>query len=121
MWIFTNESFLSVVAHKQFDDCLLVRGRFKGDIEAAFPGAEVEETPEADYRFRAVLPRLAVANYIQKQVKMIDYPNFKGSIECPSRHDIYMNVWGLLESAQRRSRGILKNLRRAFLFDPADI
>jgi hypothetical protein len=52
MWLFTSNSFVSVVADR--DDTqsslLLVRARIKGDIDQLFPDAEVMETPLTDYR-----------------------------------------------------------------------
>ena len=41
MWIALNDSFLSIVATPEDPDTLVVRARFKGDIEAVFPGADV--------------------------------------------------------------------------------
>ena len=52
MWIFLKDAFLSVVANRDDPNCLLVRGRFAGDIERTFPEADVVETPHADYRLR---------------------------------------------------------------------
>jgi hypothetical protein len=56
MWIFAQEGFLSIVKDLR-SDRLLVRGRFKGDIEALFPGVVVEETEQSDYRYRTRLDR----------------------------------------------------------------
>ena len=39
MWIFQNDSFLSIVAHRDKPGMLLVRARKAGDIEAVFPEA----------------------------------------------------------------------------------
>ena len=64
MWIYLNDAFLSVVAHRDDDAVLLVRGRRPGDIERVFPEAAVQETPAADYRFRAALPRRRVVEVL---------------------------------------------------------
>ena len=100
MWIFLNDSFLSVVAHRDRPDDLLVRARRQGDIERVFPEAEVQTTPAADYAFRAVLPREVVGAAVSKAAEEIAYPNFKGSVTEPDRHDAYMSVWGVMRRLQ---------------------
>ncbi len=100
MWIFLNDAFLSVVAHWDDPDALLVRARHRGDIERAFPGATVSETPAADYRYRATLPRQTVADALAATVAGIDYPNFKASVAEPDRHDAYLGCWGILRGWQ---------------------
>jgi hypothetical protein len=100
MWVFMNNAFLSIVADRNDQDCLLVRARFAKDIKAVFPEAEVMETPDADYRFRALLPRTFVSARLAYAVNQIDYPNFKGSVLQNWRHDLYMKVWQIMFKAQ---------------------
>lgn len=95
MWIFQNDSFLSVVAHRDRPGWLLVRSRIKGDIERAIPGAQVYEDETADYRYRAEVTREQLKEALLGAVDRIDYPNFKGSV-APSdtaRHEAYLDVW----------------------------
>ena len=95
MWLFTSNSFVSVVADR--DDTqssrLLVRARIKGDIDQLFPDAEVMETPLADYRYRAWIDRQAVSNAFTKQVEDLTYTNFKNSVQDKERLRPLMNVW----------------------------
>ena len=49
MWLFTKQSFLSIVHHRDQPDMLVVRARVKGDIERYFAGASVIRTNDADY------------------------------------------------------------------------
>jgi hypothetical protein len=107
MWIFLSDSFLSVVAHKRDQpDMLLVRARVSGDIERVFPDADVSETPTADYRFRAVLPRGEVAGALAGTVLTIDYDNFKNSVTEHDRHDAYFGCWRSMHDFQTdRARG----------------
>lgn len=93
MWIFLNDAFLSIVRDRGDVDQLLVRARIKGDIESAFPDAKVSHTPDADYAYRAFLPRRDVAATIERRVQAIDYPNFKNSVRDHRRHDAYVEVW----------------------------
>ncbi len=98
MWIFLNNAFLSIVAHRDKPDLLLVRARAEGDIERTFPDAET--CPVADYRYRAELPRQEVATAIAERVSGIDYDNFKGSVQETDRHDAYLHVWSAMFSFQ---------------------
>ena len=93
MWIFLNNAFLSIVSDKDNPSNLLVRARHHGDIRRVFPGVKVVITPEADYRYRARVPRSIVAEKIASQIAGIDYTNFKDSVTDESRHLVYLQVW----------------------------
>ena len=95
MWIFLNNAMLSIVAHRDKPDILLVRARVKGDIEAIFPQAAVFTLQSADYRYRAEIPRAVVAAALTQQAESLDYTNFKASVPDHHRHDWYMKVWEL--------------------------
>ncbi len=115
MWLFLNDSYLSVVQHRDLPGALLVRSRVKGDIERAVPGAKVFEDLEADYRYRAVVDREAFKTALCQAVDRIDYDNFKGSIHNdPKRHEAATAVWQVL--AQRYgaygSKGGVPMMRR---------
>jgi hypothetical protein len=106
MWIHLSDAFLSVVAHRHDSGLLLVRSRVAGDIGRVFPGVIETETPTADYRFRAVLPRKTVAAVLAEQVASIDYDNFKNSVAEDDRHDAYFETWGAMNRLQQnRARG----------------
>jgi len=92
MWVYLNNGFFSIVDHRDQPEMLLVRARAQGDIARVF-GIEEQETPGADYRYRAVIPRNAVANILAAEIKRIDYPNFKDSINDLSRYQVYTDVW----------------------------
>jgi hypothetical protein len=100
MWLFLSDAFLSVVAHRDDPGMLLVRARANGDIQRVFPLAQVTETPDADYRYRATLPRQEVALALAAQVEGIGYDNFKGSIHERDRHDACMDVWATMHRFQ---------------------
>jgi len=100
MWIFTNNSFLSVVAHRDKPDILLVRARRVGEIEAAFPDAHVFEMASADYFFRAEIERKLVTEVMTKQIQSIDYDNFKSSVKDKKRYDAYMDIWSVMYGYQ---------------------
>lgn len=103
MWLFLNDAFLSVVDKGDPSrHTLLVRGRRPGDIERVFPDAKVTEGEGTDYRFRARLPREAVAQRFADAARQIDYGNFKGSVDDQERHDAYMKVWEAMYRYQER-------------------
>ncbi len=105
MWIFLNDAFLSIVADRDNGDNLLVRARFPGDITTVFPSAEVAETRRADYRFRARLSRAEVASAIAQALASMTATNFKNSVRERWRHDVYLNVWGVMSNAQHKRAG----------------
>lgn len=96
MWVFLNDSFVSVVEHRDEKDVLLVRSRIQGDIEKLVPEATVFEDPSADYRYRALVPRELFQEAMSRAVDKVDYPNFKGSVSDARRHQAYMNVWSAM-------------------------
>jgi hypothetical protein len=101
MWVFLSRSFLSIVAHRDKPNHLLVRARIKGDIEAVFPNAEVFTDDTADYLYRAVITRAEVGEKMKEVTEEIYYDNFKASVVNPRRHDAYMDVWGIMNGLQQ--------------------
>jgi hypothetical protein len=103
MWLYMSDAFLSVVAHRHDKKKLLVRARFAGDIERVFgKDVIVMETPIADYRFRAVLPRNVVSAVLSRRLNEIAYDNFKNSVEDDWRHGDLMGIWSIMSRAQQR-------------------
>lgn len=99
MWLFQNNSFLSIVAHRDKPGRFLVRARINGDIERAIPNASVEETPNADYRYRTEVGVFELVELLESAAKRIDYPNFKASVSDPQRERAYHDVWGIMRRA----------------------
>ena len=102
MWIFLPKSFISVVQKPGDTDTLTVRARIKGDIESVFPQAKVVVNQGTDYKYRARVPRAAVAQVLHDQVMNLDWSNFKGAVKAKKRHDAYMNVWSAMYAVQDR-------------------
>jgi succinate dehydrogenase/fumarate reductase flavoprotein subunit len=110
MWIFLKDAFLSIIdpdgaydgSKGPVSNKLLVRGRFKGDIERVFPRAKVTVTPDRDYRYRALIPRDTVAQAMYRAVMQAGAKNFKGSVKEKWRHDAYMGCWFTMEREQTR-------------------
>ena len=99
MWIFTTSGFVSVVADTERPGNLLVRGRFRGDLERMFPGNRVRRTPKRDYPYRISVSREVVGNFLWNEaVTQVIYPNFKDAVP-KKRASIYTRVWAMMASA----------------------
>ena len=100
MWIFLTNSFISVVQKPGDTDQLTVRARIEGDIERVFPDAEVQANKGTDYKYRAKVPREAVAKALYDQAMSVNYSNFKSTVKDKKRHDAYMGVWSAMYGVQ---------------------
>src|ERR1700683_701086 len=100
MWIMTNNSYLSIVSKDCGPAELLVRARRAGDIEKVFPNAKVTRQTDTDYLYRAILPRDVVKQALAAMIDLIDYPNFKDSVEDRSLHAAYVSVWCAMAGLQ---------------------
>lgn len=102
MWLMTTEGFFSAVADRDNDEFVLVRSRTKTDsaaLAAAVEGAEVIETPSADYRWRVRVRRASWMSYVAAQALAIDYDNFKNAVaerQGIERATVYGDVWSVL-------------------------
>ncbi|MGD9599919.1 MAG: hypothetical protein AB7P94_16775 [Steroidobacteraceae bacterium] len=102
MWVYLSDAFLSIVAHRDKPETLLVRARFEGDLERVFPdhAGQVQRTPRADYLFRVEVPRDEVALMLALSAVAIDAPNFKASVAEPWRAKVCSDVWSVMWKAQ---------------------
>lgn len=112
MWVFLNDSMVSVVAHRTKPRHLMVRARLEGDLLRLFPGGVVvERTPDADYAYRCTVTRAKLAKALAARAEAIDYPNFKGSLasargdQSPAtmrvRSQAYHRTWDAMMDAQQ--------------------
>ena len=100
MWIMTNNSYLSIVSKDCGPAELLVKARRAGDIEKVFPNAKVTRQTDSDYQYRAILPRDVVKQALAAMIDLIDYPNFKDSVEDRALHAAYVSVWCAMAGLQ---------------------
>ena len=101
MWIFLSDAYLSIVAVPNEPDKLLVRSRFPKDIFQVFPAAKLFTKPVYDYKYRALVSRVEVAQVIGDQLLNIKYTNFKDSVKQVRRHDAYFDVWDIMHRLQK--------------------
>jgi hypothetical protein len=106
MWLFTTKGFYSVVEHREDSDYVLVRARVRKDLEALIqhmPTMKILETKNADYRYRAVVPRREWLATMLEIGDEIDYDNFKDAVkrrQGKKRADTYMRVWSAMLQLQ---------------------
>ena len=98
MWLMTTRGFYSAVQHRDDPDRILVRARCRRDLDAIsdlVPGEPVL-LEHADYAWRVETDRATWRAAVAVLAAEIDYPNFKGAIDDPDRHDLYLEVWRVL-------------------------
>tara|TARA_B100000242_G_C42970022_1_gene450066 strand:+ start:308 stop:619 length:312 start_codon:yes stop_codon:yes gene_type:complete len=102
MWVFLNNSFLSIVENRNNKEELLVRSRVRGDIDKIFPDSNIFEMENSDYKYRSYIKKIEVSEKIREIVTNINYDNFKNSISKSEdqRHSSYLNVWNEMRKLQ---------------------
>lgn len=132
MWVFNREGFFSVVQNQEADNQVMVRARFAQDLEnlkkklssvGAFSIPTIK-TPKADYPFRIILNKTEWAEYLRKSALDIDYPNFKSSLKDQKRHDIYLQVWGVMRRAAEsitKKKGKKRQGQDSYFFDESGV
>ena len=68
MWLYTHKGFLSIVQSFRNETQVVVRGKYKEDIQTYFPDALIEIDTGIDYKFRTSLPKAEVAVRLQRYV-----------------------------------------------------
>ena len=86
MWIFCKCGFFSAVQHRDNPDILLVRGKFRGDLERLLDRlspeerescSSVTESPNADAPYQMEMPKHVFAKFVAEISNEIDYGNYK--------------------------------------------
>lgn len=121
MWIYLNNSFLSIVENKDNNDLLHVRGRRAGDIEAIFHNAVVLHTPTGDYKYRADIARSHVSLALADQANQIDYTNFKNSVHDSQRHYAYMKTWSAAHDLETKKYRLKWSLHEVDYLDACQL
>ena len=102
MWVFLNNSFLSIVENRNNKEELLVRSRVRGDLDKIFPNSNIFEMENSDYKYRSYIKKIEVSEKIREIVININYDNFKNSISKSEdqRHSSYLNGWNEMRKLQ---------------------
>jgi hypothetical protein len=114
MWIVTKLGFYNIIQYEEDKkaDFLTVKARAKEDLEnldqyvPQLNGIKIEESDNADYRFRTKLHRKDVTYILCSLVDEIDYKLTKPAIteKFPERATTYLNVWDDLYAIQETHR-----------------
>ena len=83
MWLYTHKGFLSIVQNFRDENQVMVRGKYKEDIQAYFPKALIEIDTAIDYKFRTCLPKAEVAVRLQRYV--MSELNIRGRKKAPQK------------------------------------
>lgn len=105
MWIMSKCGFFSVVEHRQDRDLVIVRARVRKHLERLSEHnpvvtLQIQETPDADYRFRSLVKKDDWAELAFWMAGDVDYPNFKAAAcedmagyEKPAYAKFLNHVW----------------------------
>ena len=104
MWIGLNDGWLSIVENWNDETELLVRARKLDHLTNTFPDCDYFKDSDADYPYRAFIPRDVVSKVIAEAVDGIDYPNFKNSVRDNTLHHAYNEIWATIYHAFNRYR-----------------
>ena len=111
MWLITNFGFFSIV-QKQDDSklgTLTVRSRVLEDLESLKEQyfkqtmGEIQVNTGTDYKYRAKVPREAMAGAMSQIIKDLNYTNFKNSVaenQGYKRASVYSKLWETLYNLQ---------------------
>lgn len=104
MWLMTKHGFYSIV-QKQPDE-YHIRSREPHDLEnliaaVPLPGADIIETPQADYACRIIADKNTVLLILSQMGETLDYSNFKSKIDDTpdQKHKPYHKIWDVLADA----------------------
>lgn len=110
MWLFTQDGFISIVAHRRKHDVALVRAR---DAESLLPLVtysdspdlpnEIARTPDADYPYRLEITWRQLSKYLVDQVYNITYDNFKNQVHDTRGDDFAAplhKVWSAMHEVE---------------------
>ena len=98
MWLFTKDSFVSVVQHRTRPDDVLVRARVKEHLIRLFPKTikQIQRDDEADYRWRLLVSKQEFAKVVSDYImQRLDYDNFKAAqdVDDPAWTRFLHAVW----------------------------
>ena len=87
---------MSIVAHRNKPDHLLVRARNMNHLKSLFPNAKHFSLKQSDYPHRAIVERSTVAKMFGNYVLNMKYDNFKNSISESRYFHVCHDVWGMI-------------------------
>tara|TARA_X000001036_G_C20534397_1_gene747585 strand:+ start:395 stop:721 length:327 start_codon:yes stop_codon:yes gene_type:complete len=108
MWLFFSNGFLSIVAHRDKPNHLLVRSRNMKHLEALFPNSKHFTLDNSDYPHRAIISKKEVANVVTNYILAMSYDNFKNSISNYNFKKACNIIWSIMYQYGADKRGQLQ-------------
>lgn len=98
MWLFTKNSFVSVVQHRERPNDVMIRARRRNHLVRLFPKKEkqIVKTAGADYMWRLVVSKKELAKVASDYIlRSLTYDNFKAAQDSASScwADFLHKVW----------------------------
>ncbi len=118
MWLMTPTGFYSIV-QKRHHLFLTIRSRVRSDLDELraryLPTlSKTTASADTDYRYRATVPRSALAKAMIRIINDTLYPNFKQEVERqqgPARAEVYARVWSVLHEGLPKLDATTKKTR----------
>ena len=96
MWLFFSDGFLSIVAHRERPNHLLVRSRNMAHLKVLFPNAEHFSLVNSDYAHRAIVSRKEVSIVLTNYLMTMKYDNYKNSINEYIFKETCNVIWSIM-------------------------
>jgi len=100
MWVFTSKGFISAVRHRNKPDDFMIRARRQEHLKALFPGKQVTQLNNADYKYRVTVSDGDFKEMMLGEINALTYDNFKKSIPDAEYHDACSDVWQVMHRLQ---------------------
>lgn len=99
MWLFTKNSFISVVQHRERPNDVMIRARRRNHLVRLFPKREkqIVKTPSADYMWRLVVSKKELSKVLSEYIlRNLTYDNFKAAQDPDGSYwmEFLHEVWG---------------------------
>lgn len=109
MWVFSKNGAVSIVAHRDKPNTLIVRARSRAHLDAFLGHDDVFHMPQADYPWRAEVDASDLPAMLARCADEINYPNFKSEVDAradrgeiePGYADALHRIWADLRAGMR--------------------
>ncbi len=106
MWLATQHGFYSIV--RKEEDLFFVRARVRQDlvnlVDMMKLDVEIQEWPQADYRYRIFVGLETLLEMMVQVTAAIDYPNFKARVyqkeDQSDKLGPYHRIWEVMADLQ---------------------
>lgn len=111
MWLFTEEGFVSAVAHRDDKTLMMVRARDKKSLErlALIADTKIITTPTgSDYPHRVVVTKEVFKDWVTETIDNVVYDNFKTQVAKTRGYEYaepLHDVWAVMLQAEDVKRG----------------